>query len=107
MSSLKYVKEVSKRFGIKGNKELHERGRQAYVTAQVQEQKAIINRLIIDAAVTEAAIADAKDDNTRSAYQSKLSNYESDLRQLTKTLDFFLKLEEELGKGDDEHPSSF
>ena len=106
---LELYKEVAKDFKITGDKQQHERLKQAFVTAQVQEQKAVVNRLIIDTAMARFELSQAKEDATKAAYQKKVAQFEDDLRQLSKTLDFFLQLEKELGVAPSgtEHPDSF
>jgi len=94
---LELYKEVAKEFKVIGAKLQHDRLKQAFVSSQVNEQKAIINRLIVDTAMSRHELSGAKDDATKAAYQKKVAGFEDDLRQLSKTLDFLMELEKELG----------
>lgn len=106
MSPIELYEKVAKQFKITDGKLVHPRQMKAYVESQIQEQSLIINRLIVDAARSHADIADAKDDTTKAAYENKLSGFENDLRQLSKTLDFFIELSKNLAKKYPEADSS-
>lgn len=93
-SPIELYKKVAKDFNITPEKTLHPRQQLAYVQEQANQQKQIINRLLCDIAVTTAQLATAKDDNTKAAYSKKIADYEADLRQLSRSLDFFLELED-------------
>jgi len=101
---LELYKEVAKEFKITPNKQLHDRQKQAFVEAQVGEQKAVINRLIVDTAMARHELAGAKEDATRAAYGKKVAQFEDDLRQFSKTLDFFQELTNELGANTSAEP---
>lgn len=96
-SPLELYKEVAEKFKVTPDKQLHDRQKQAFVESQVGEQKAVVNRLIVDTAMARHELADAKDDATKAAYGKKVAQFEDDLRQFTKTLDFFQELAKELG----------
>lgn len=98
MKPLALYDQVATQFNIVDAKRVHPRQIRAYVGAQVQEQGLILNRLIIDAAKARLDISESKDDTTKAAYESNLAKYENDLRQMSRTLDFFIKLDEELAK---------
>lgn len=94
--ALQYVDKVKKDLDITKELEAHPRQVKAHVEAQIQELKAVLNRLILDAARAEEAIATAKDETTRGAHVSKLNTFHSDIRQFAGTLRFFLELDSEL-----------
>lgn len=104
-SPLELFNGVAKDFGITADKQLHERQKQAFVESQVGEQKAVINRLIVDAAKARYDLANAKDDVSKAAYQGNVSKFENDLRQFSSTLAFFQELASELGIKYDSEPS--
>lgn len=108
-SPLALYKEVAEDFGITAGKQQHDRLKQAFVTSQVQEQRAVVNRLIIDTAMARFDLEQAQDPISKAAYQKKVAQFEDDLRQFSKTLDFFMELEKELGPAEDGtgHPDSF
>lgn len=95
-SPLALYNEIAAEYNVTDEKKLHPRNIIAHVTAQVQEQKAIINRLIVDAAKARQDVQDAKDDTTKAAYAGNVAKFENDLRQMVKTLDFFAEFEKEL-----------
>ena len=100
-TAIDFVKEIADKFGVTGEKELHPRQKRAFVEAQAGEQKAIINRLIVDAATARFHASQAKDETTASAHESKANGYEGDIRQLVKTLEFYQELAKQLAE---EHP---
>lgn len=95
-SPLQLYKEAAKQFNVTEPKSLHPRQKIAFVTAQVQELQGVVNRLLFDAARAKRNLEEAKDDVSKGAHQDNLSKFESDLRQMTKTLDFALELQREL-----------
>jgi len=104
-SPLELYKEVAEEFKVGTDKQLHDRQKQAFVESQVGEQKAVVNRLLVDTAMARHELAGAKDDATKAAYGKKVAQFEDDLRQFTKTLSFFQELAEELGANSDAEPS--
>lgn len=100
-SPLQIYNEVAKEFGITPNKQVHARQKKAYFEAQSQEQKAIINRLLSDIAITQVEYEKLQDDASKAAYRQKIAKYEDDLRQLSAALDISLQFEKELS---DENP---
>lgn len=97
-SPLGLFEQVAKEFNVTGEKLVHPRQQRAYVDAQITEQALITNRLLVDAARARQSVQDSKDDTTKAAHQSKLQTFENDLRQMSKTLDFFLELRDDLAK---------
>lgn len=91
-----FYNETAKQFGITEEKQVHLRQKQAYATAQVDEMKAITNRLLADIASTKCHMDTAKDDNTKAAYEGKLRTYENDLRQMSASLEYAIALSKEL-----------
>lgn len=102
-SPLSLYNEVAKDFNITANKQVHPRQKKAFVESQIQEQQLIINRLLVDTAMARKNVSESKDDTVRAAHQKKVSQYEDDLRQLTKTLDFFIEFKSNL---DTEYPEA-
>lgn len=102
-SPLELVNDVAGAFNVTGEKRVHPRQQRAYVESQKQEQALIINRLLVDCAKAKHDFASAKDENTKAAYADQRAKYEGDLRQLSKTLDFFIELDKELAQA---HPEA-
>lgn len=95
-SPLAIYAEAAKEYGVTPEKQLHVRQKLAYIEAQVQEQQAIINRLLFDVVTTELKLADAKDNMSKQAIRSKLDSYKGDLQQLSDALDINLVIKKEL-----------
>lgn len=96
MSPIEAYKQKAKEFNITEEKQVHPRQKLAFVESQAQEQMAIINRLLFDCALASTNWSSAKDDISKAAHAKRLNEFESDLRQLTVTLDFYLKAAKEL-----------
>lgn len=94
--AIDYYNEVAKKFNVTKEKSLHPRQKLAYVSEQANQQRAIINRLLVDCALTMCELDGAKDPMTQAAYTKKLNGYEDDLRQLSKSLDVAIELEKDL-----------
>lgn len=97
-SPLSLYNETAKQFGITDEKQVHLRQKQSFATTQVDEMKAVANRLLFDIASTKCHMDTAKDDNTKAAYEGKLRGYENDLRQMSASLDYALALDKELAE---------
>lgn len=95
-SPLELFNKVAADFKITKDKQVHPRQKKAYAEAQVEEQKLIINRLLVDAAMARMHRDAATDENMKAAHQNKVTQFEGDLRQLTRTLDFFIELRDNL-----------
>ena len=95
-SPLQIYNEVAEKFNVTADKQVHIRQKQAYFEAQSQEQKAIINRLISDIAITQVQLDKMKDEASKAAYEQKIAGYENDLRQLSAALDITMEFEKEL-----------
>jgi hypothetical protein len=95
-SPLAIFNETATQFSITPDKQVHIRQKLAFAEAQKQEMQAVANRLLFDIVTTKLALETAKDENTEAAYKNKLSQYENDLRQMSKSLDFAMAIEKEL-----------
>lgn len=95
-SPLSMYKEVAKEFGITEDKQVRPRQKIAFAEAQVQEQRAIINRLIADTARARTDMEKARDATLKAAYAKKMAGYEDDLRQMATNLNFSIEFEREL-----------
>jgi len=71
-----------------------------FAREQAGQMKTIVHRLLQDITITQVRLASAKDENTISAYKTKVDEYERDLRQtrdgLIVTNDLVKDLEAEL-----------
>ncbi len=103
---LELYEQVAKDFGVTEDKQLHSRQKQAFIESQVGEIKAVINRLVVDTAKSRQDLADAKDDATKGAYQKKVGEFETELRQFVKTLDFFQQLAKAWGVSGEPEPTA-
>lgn len=101
-SPLEIYNEVAKKFNVTPEKQVHVRQKMAYAEAQSNEQKAIMNRLLCDIAITQIELDKLKDEATKAAYRGKIAKYEDDLRQLSAAVDVSLQFEKELRE---ENPS--
>lgn len=97
-SPLKTYKEICKEFNITPEKSLHTRQKIAFFSEQANQQKQIINRLIGDLVKARMDLDAANDDVAKSAFTVKVNSFTDELRQMSKTLDFFLLLEKELSE---------
>ena len=97
-SPLELFNEVAEQFNITKEKQVHPRQKKAFAESQVEEQKLIINRLLVDTAQARKNRDAATDETMKAAHQNKVTQFEGDLRQLTKTLDFFIELRDNLYK---------
>lgn len=95
-SPLAIYVETAKQFNITADKQVHIRQKLAFAEAQVQEMQMVANRLLFDVVTTKLHLEDAKDDNTKAAYEGKLRGYENDLRQMSQNLDTALIIYKEL-----------
>jgi len=107
-SPLALFKEVSKDLSVKEEHQLNERQKQAFAESQLAEQKAILNRLIVDCALARHELSNAKDDLSKGAHQKKVTEYEEQIKQFVRTVTFFSKLVGELGGSNnvEAHPES-
>lgn len=95
-SPLEIYKETAKKFGVTEEMQVPDIAKLTFVRAQVQEQQAIINRLLVDLTISYIHLDNAKDQQTTTAYRNKASSYESDLFQMVATLNVDLQLLSEL-----------
>lgn len=101
-SPLTVYKEVAKEFGITDEKNIPDVAKLGHAREQAQQQQMIINRLIMDIAVTRVALEAAKDEMTKGALRKKENEYTGDLRQLSASVETHIaltkELEDEVGK---------
>jgi hypothetical protein len=97
-SPLETYKEIAKEFNVTEEKSLHIRQKIAFFSEQANQIRMVVNRLIGDLAKARIDLSGVKDDVAKTAYQKEVTKYEDDLRQMTRTLDFFIQLEKELSE---------
>lgn len=93
---LKIYKSVAKEFGVTDDKNVAPEARLGFAREQSIQMKQIVNRLVFDITQSKVLEDNAKDDNTRSAYEGKRRQYENDLRQTVASLSTTLELVKEL-----------
>lgn len=92
MDVLKAFDETVEEFGITGDKASPVEAQVRFVREQANQMKAICVRLLFDITTTKMHLAEDGDENTKNAYNQKLSQYKTDLRQTSKSLDHSLAL---------------
>lgn len=95
-SPLQTYKAIATEFGIGADQSVHPRQKLAFFSEQVNQQKAIANRLLGDLAHARLDIDTAQDAMTKAAYRQRAAKYEDDLRQIVQALNFSLQMEKEL-----------
>lgn len=100
-TALATYKEILAEFGVTTEVEVSPVAKSTYLLEQIQQQKAILNRLFFDAATAKFKMDEAKDDVAKDAHRKKLDDYKNDIRQILGALKINLQLQAELA---DEHP---
>lgn len=97
-SPLSIYNEFAKEFDVLPEKQLHIRQKMAHVESQIQEKKAIINRLLVDIAITKTQLDKMQDKPSQEAYEGKIAEYRKDVRQLSDSLSINMQLYEEFSE---------
>lgn len=97
-SPLQTYKEVAKQFGATGELNAAPIAQLAFAREQADQMQHIVNRLVFDITQSKLHEANAKDENTASAYEGKRRQYEGDLRQTVASLKLTQELVKELEK---------
>jgi hypothetical protein len=97
-SPLSIYKKVAKEFGVTSETDAPSVGKMSYMQDQVAQQKAILNRLLFDAATAIYHQNEAKDPTTKDAHRKKADDYRNDIRQILSALKLNLVLIDELRK---------
>lgn len=97
-SPLTIYKEEAKRLGVTEKMYIPTVAQLNHVRSQVQEQQAILNRALTDLAYAKTHIENLKDTQTKSAYQTKINDFEADAVNMIDRLNIMLPLLKELDK---------
>lgn len=80
-SPLATYKQIAKNYNITDDKNAPVAARLHFAREQQNQMQQIINRLLFDLATTTIRKDNAKDEETKTAYQDLISKYAKDLRQ--------------------------
>ena len=95
-SPLSIYQEIVKEFGVTDEHNVSPVGKLTYVQEQVQQQKAILNRLLFDLTTSIYNQNEAKDETTKDAHGQKGDSYRNDIRQIHAAIKTNLQLIDEL-----------
>lgn len=94
---ISFYKDTVKEFEVDDSFTVSPVGKLTYLQEQVQQQRAIINRLLFDITISKIQAQNSKDDTTKNAHEAKGNQYKADLRQLIASVKINLQLIDELG----------